>query len=217
MRWIALLLALPLLGACNLVVTADPTFTAADAAGAPALREGLWVSEEANCRFDSRKPVQKWPRCASWYLVRGGEFQTFGKGDKGEPPGWTSMPYVLAAGEPRIMQLDLTGSNAGDSEPQPLFVYLGLAPTAWDEAGRITAEQSWLVQCGPPPLDAKGKPDPLAVTDRPFPGLIVNTGSDPKHGATCTPRDVQALRNAAVASRTLEPPTANRWVRDSLP
>lgn len=210
MRWIALLLALPLLGACNLVVTTEPTFTAADAAGAMALKDGLWVSAEDKCRVDTRKPVARWPRCANWYLVRGGEFLTLSKGDKGGAPGWTSMPYVLAAGEPRILQLDLTGPDDGDSEPQPLFVYRGLAPIAWDETGRVTAEQSWSVQCGPPPLDAKGKRDPLAVTERPFPGLIINRDSDSKQGATCTPRDVQALRDAAVASRSLEPPKIGR-------
>jgi hypothetical protein len=198
------------------VITASPMFTAADAVGAPALKEGLWLVSDADCRVDIRKPVQKWPRCANWYLVRGNEMLGLNAGDRRRPTEWTVIPYVLAAGDPRIMQIDFTSPEAEGDDPSPLFVYMAVVPKAWDEAGRITASQSWSIACGPPPLNAKGKPDPLAVTDKPFPGMTLGKTPDGKN-ASCWPRDAAALRGAATASRAEEALATARWVRDTLP
>jgi hypothetical protein len=70
-----LLLGLP---ACNRVITPTPLFTAADAAGAPRLRDGIWLMEEAvdpddeACVFNLRRSVKRWPDCADWALIREG-------------------------------------------------------------------------------------------------------------------------------------------------
>ncbi len=216
MRWIALFAALPLLGACNFVVTTEPLFTAADAANGPVLRDGLWLTESADCRVDARKPVQNWPKCAKWDVVRGGERLNFSAAAKGDPAEWSSMPFLLASGEPRILQLAEAPSR-DDGKPVTIYVYVGLIPTAHDSDGRITAYRAWMVQCGPPPK-GKGKTK-NDQTDAPFPGLILNKadGSENSISAGCTTSDPRVLRNAAVASRSLERPDAARWVRDTLP
>ena len=51
-----LALAALLLGGCSMVTSPEPMFTAADAVGAPALRDGLWGGED--CRpSEVRKAV----------------------------------------------------------------------------------------------------------------------------------------------------------------
>lgn len=216
MRWIVLFAALPLLGACNFVATTEPLFGPADAANAPVLRDGLWLTESADCRVDTRKPVQRWPECAEWGLVRGGERLDFSAAEKGAPAEWESTSFLLASGEPRIMQM-AQASTGKDGKPVTSYLYAGVIPTAQDSDGRITAFRSWMVQCGPPPKgEGKTKDD---QTDAPFPGLILNQadGSEGSIPAGCTTSDPQALRNAAVASQGLEPPYAVRWIRDTLP
>lgn len=74
MRVLALLLSSLLLGACtNMVRSETPWFGPADAAGAPALREGVWAAVDPDCRFDPDRPLEQWPDCAQGRVIRGGE------------------------------------------------------------------------------------------------------------------------------------------------
>lgn len=219
MRWIVLLAATLLLGACNQVISQTPLFTAADATGAPVLKDGLWLTDDPGCRVDVRKPAHRWPRCAKWQVVRGGEILNLNIDDDGDSPAsWVALPFLLAAGEPRIMQMDSGELMLAESKPSRLYMYLALAPIGQDSEGRITAFRAWPVLCGPPPLDKKGKPDPLFQTDAPFPGMTLLKGQTDKDiSASCTADGPEAVRAAAAASQTFEPIHTERWIRDSLP
>ena len=61
--WLAICAAL-LLGACNMVHSDHPLFTAADAAGAASFRPGVWADPDPGCDFDPNLPVKQWPDCA---------------------------------------------------------------------------------------------------------------------------------------------------------
>ena len=54
-----------MLGGCNLVVSQTPVFRAADAAGAPPFKPGLWASPGPGCTFDESTPFDAWPKCAN--------------------------------------------------------------------------------------------------------------------------------------------------------
>jgi len=236
-RWRAfLILAVGLLlGACsNRVVSTEPWF-AADAAGAPHLREGLWRTEDPKCKVDEAKPAERWPACASWFHVRGNRSfapRWIGTGTdyahNREVVGWTESAIVLAGGAPAILQSDdcqpgeeeaaepaeAAGSMpfppsevAPDTEsaPQNLYCYFAVGVLARSDRGEITAAEIWQVVCGP--LPAKGGD----ITDKPWPGLRLA-------GKDCTADSESALRNAARLSRTLFPGPSSllpriHWVR----
>jgi hypothetical protein len=205
--------SLGLLGACNMVVTKDPVFARADEAGAPQMRLGVWDGDpSADCQVDETKPFPDWPACSNGFVVRGdgtiGEFT-----NQGGKRAWASTDIVLAAGEPRILQLHVT-ADAGDPVMPSMYLYAGFEPTKLDDQGRIVAARSWIAICGPPPPEgAKGPGDkPHPGTLHPFAGLTMDGD-----GNNCTPASPAALRNAARESRALTAPkdiSGSHWVRD---
>lgn len=203
-RLIGLCLML-LLGACNRVITDTPLFSAADSAGAPALRDGVWlIGESEGCRVDVRKPVNRWPDCASWMIVRDGALTGLDR-EKGKAPRWTSIPYVLAAGEPPVLQLAML------EEEVPGYWYFGFEATRTEADGRVSAFTIWPVQCGPPPPPPSGEGEPSYVTREPLPGMTIREQN-------CTTDQPGAVRAAAGASRAWEPdPDTARWVKARYP
>ncbi len=218
---------LALLSACNVVMTKEPLFTQTDGAGAPNLRPGVWIFfKEADCKVDESKPFTEWPDCAGGGLVAPGNVV---KGHKANAPAdqLEDTPFVLAAGDPRIIQLQVdvdlsvqadasasgdatvsTSSSASHARP---YGYGAVRPTKFDDQGRITAFTLWPIQCGPPPKDKDGDYT-AAATLKPLPGLEMKSGD-----AVCTTRSVAALRNAAKASEAWAPPARgdSRWLRDA--
>lgn len=215
MRWKMAALIVPvLLIGCNMVVSDRPWFSETDAAGAPALRDGLWVMlEDADCRFDDSLPADQWPECAGALTVEGNRLTSreWDQPEAGGPRTLSSTDraeIVLAAGNPRIMQFRSLGKAGDNGKEDSGWFYVGIRPTAQDASGRITAFNRWLVQCGPPP-----PPGGRYVTRHPFRGLTV-MGSD------CTATSLAALRNAAARSERLrnskgqiDTPPAH-WVRE---
>jgi hypothetical protein len=209
-----------MLGACNLVVSPTPVFSPADAAGAPPFKPGLWASPDPGCTFDAKAPLDGWPKCAN-----GSEIQpdamiakidpsaATAQNDKsGSGPRKVALKYVLAAGDPRVLQVDLHIREAGLGE-LGFFYFVAVKPTRFDADGRITAAQLWPIQCGPPPPpqatpNANGSDMSKGmVTQHPLPGLKVDNGE-------CTPVDKDAVRNAAVPSRAWADNIGElRWVR----
>jgi hypothetical protein len=227
-RRLALVVAsFALLGACNVVMTKDPLFTQADAAGAANLRPGVWLFfKQADCKFDESRPFTEWPDCAGGGLVTPGNL----KGHKAGAPAdrLEDTPFVLAPGDPRIMQLqvdvdlsvqgsasasgDATASaSSGASHSRP-YGYGAVRPTKFDDQGRITAFTLWPIQCGPPPPKDKDGNDAAPATLKPLPGIEMKPGD-----AVCTTRSVAALRNAAKASEVWAPQARSdsRWIRDA--
>ena len=220
---------LALLSACNVVMTKEPLLTQADAAGAPNLRSGVWIFfKEADCKVDESKPFTEWPDCAGGGLVTPGNVV---KGHKANAPAdqLEDTPFVLAAGDPRIMQLqvdvDLSmqaeATASGDatataSASPPVharpYGYAGVRPTKFDDQGRVTAFTLWPVQCGPPPPKDKQGNDTAPATLKPLPGMEMKAG-DP----VCSTSSVSALRSAAKASEAWAPPARgdSHWIRDA--
>ncbi|NBB14890.1 hypothetical protein GVN21_05865 [Caulobacter sp. SLTY] len=194
------------LSACNLVITTEPTYTAADAAGAPAMKDGLWVSVEKGCDVDLKKPATEWPECAGWIVVKDGAMT--GVGDDGQP---FKVPFVLAAGDPRVMQIELQEKGDGPK----LFMYIGVKPVKSDGEGRIIEYTGWIVQCGPPPPKDSKREDgqPRFGTLEPSPGMVMD-----EQQSGCTPSSKAALTGAAKLSERYELSEprgeATRWVRD---
>jgi hypothetical protein len=208
------LAALALLGACNMVVTKDPVFSKADAAGAPGLRPGVWDGDpKADCQIDESKPFSQWPACASGFVVLD-DHTIGGFSDQGGKHAWATTEYVLAAGEPRVLQLHLT---PGADEPlmPAMYLYAAYRPIRLDDQGRVVAGRAWFVICGPPRVqpaagDAGGKQ--RLGTEHPFAGLTMDSDGD-----NCSPDTPAALRNAARESRALTTPkdlSGSHWVRD---
>jgi hypothetical protein len=207
---------LALLGGCNMVITQEPLFSQADAAGAARLREGVWAQPPAEkCAFDEAAPIKTWPSCANGLVVARDTLSGYsGQGDQRQ---WNSTPYVLAAGEPRVMQFYLTDSLGHSALAPALYIYIDLNPTRFDDQGRITEFQTWFAMCGPPPPQkAIANPDKGAAqtlrmgTLHPLAGLTMD-----KDGNNCTTASQDAVRRAAAASRAWSDEIAtDRWLRD---
>jgi hypothetical protein len=225
------------LSGCNMVVSEEPWFTEAEAQPKPKLRDGLWVNAAPDCRFDEARPAERWPDCAEPAFVRGGETWTM-RWDPGEPgqsrrifAGWESGdPFsgglLVTNGDHLIVQ-DKFGDELGEAPPGETeegnsqgYMYAALRLRRQDEQGKVTAMEMWAVQCGPisePERSAaerrrlRDDPDYAEeanyVTDDPFSGLTIVDNN-------CIAESAEAVRNAAVLSEALRPPTQLRWIRD---
>ena len=138
MRVFGLLMVTALLGGCNVVHTAAPMFSGADAAGAPVIREGVWASPEKNCDFDPNKPVKSWPSCAN-----GGSTSDLKAGEA----------FQLVAGDPPLIQY-----RSVTDDHTVAYFYGAYRPVSFDAQHRVTAMQAWAIDCGPPPAATKSKP-----------------------------------------------------------
>jgi hypothetical protein len=227
-RLTLIVVGLGLLSACNVVMTKDPLFTQSDAAGAPSLRPGVWVFfKDTDCKVDESRPFTEWPDCAGGGLVTAAGNV---KGRKANAPAGEleDNTFVLAAGDPRIMQLqvdvdlsvqadatatgDATASASSSAAHSRPYGYGAVRPTKFDDQGRITAFTLWPIQCGPPPPKNKNGEDVAAATLKPLPGIEMKPGD-----AVCTTRSVSALRNAAKASEAWAPQARgdSHWIRDA--
>jgi len=228
MRQLLILPALMLLCACNVVVTKTPLFTAADEAGAPRMKPGVWlIGKDGDCQLDETKPIDAWPSCAGGAVAKPGEM--VGYDHKDGQGVWEHTPFVLAAGDPRVAQLqvDVTtdvqasaeasgGATAsasvtpsGPQKTKP-YAYAGAVATKTDAQGYIVALRYWPVMCGPPPPKNDKGEDVAMGTLKPLPGMDMRPGD-----ALCTTRSPAALRAAARASRAWADKTMEaHWIRD---
>jgi hypothetical protein len=176
-----------MLGGCAVVTSDRPLFSAAERAGAPVLKPGLWAMPNADCRYDEQAQAATWPECANPSVVTAA---TIAGGER-DASGRTSqvLAYVLARGDPPVVQV-----AAPPSEPKgPKFVYAGLRPTAFDGDRRVTAARIWLALCARPPRakDATLTPPPETLP----PGLVKRPG-DP----SCVAAAADPVRKAVVRS-----------------
>jgi hypothetical protein len=152
---------------------------------------------------------------------------------------WDSTAFILAAGEPRVIQVQL------NSDTGPVYTFLAARPDRFDQQKRIVEIATWPVQCGPPPpggpcslkpaaeaaesaapandvLGSRGPTPPReesetappkksCVTLDPLPGMNVADQD-------CRATDAAAVRNAARLSEKWDPVHQGyRWIRDSFP
>lgn len=242
LRVVAVTVLLFGLSGCNLLVSEEPWFSAADAQPAPSMRDGLWLSATPDCRVDERKPAERWPDCASATFVRGEERwsmqwedldargrrrRTFAGWESAESDGDT---LFVANGDHLIVQSRAEGEAqaAPTDEPAPGaeteraagYGYGAIRLLSHDEAGKVTALEFWYVQCGPlsepeltPARRRRLRDDPELVEER------NDVTDDPFPGLTvvddnCVADSVDAVRNAAALSEALQPPSQIRWIRE---
>ncbi|HEY1447333.1 MAG TPA: hypothetical protein VGF33_02250 [Caulobacteraceae bacterium] len=193
-----------LVAACNVVVTKTPLFSKSDEAGAPPLKPGLWrFRSDQDCKVDESKPLVDWPKCAGGVVFGDGVAGYYDR-DSGTPV-WATQSLVLAAGTPRVGQLQAKISGNVKIGVNP-YVYAGIRATRSDGDGRILEISFWPVQCGPPPSGAG-----MEVTAKPLAGIEMSSG-DP----VCTTTSTDALRAAAKASEAWAPKRLTaRWLRGS--
>ena len=221
LRTLAALAAVLLLGGCNLVVSETPVFTAADAAGAPPLKPGIWAAPQPNCDFKPADPLAQWPKCAGGAAITPTAILAAVDPSSlmapDQPPPASAkpplkVPYVLAAGDPRVMQIHFV-LPIDPAIKAAFFYFIALRPIAHDADGRIIDAEVWLVQCGPPPPPSgKGAAaDQGAITDHPLPGMTVTKGE-------CNPTGKAAVLNAAQPSHAWAGDQVGtlHWVRDGL-
>jgi hypothetical protein len=196
MRMLLLIACAALLGACNVVHSSKPMFSAADAVGGPVFRDGVWASPEPGCRFDPNKPVETWPQCAN-----GAAHFDMKATDS----------YVTIPGNPAILQL----RDVGDDQTVNYF-YAAVTPVRIDGQGRVVGFMAWPVLCGPPnrapKTNASRKTMTLsqAGTRSPLSGMTMDADGD-----NCTPADQAAIRGAATPSRKwADDLRITAWVRD---
>lgn len=179
---------LPLLGACNMAISETPLFGDPDKASFTP-HDGLWLSEDAECRFDSSLLELQWPNCAIWAVVDGSNGKMLIRNGKGEDQ---QARFVIAKGEPLIVQV-LWRDDAKE-DGKTFYVFFGLEPTGTNKSSTTAA--TWEVKCG--------TKDPEGSDIKPYPGL----------SPECRPSSQDAVRASAAASRpTAEMAMTWRWLR----
>jgi hypothetical protein len=214
MRLVLVLASLALLGGCNVLMTKEPLFSKADEAGAPRMRPGVWGNDQTDqCKYDQTQPFASWPDCAGGVVVeRDDRVGSFDR--QSGKPVWTTTPFLIAAGDPRVGQVHLS-ANMGGAPLPAVYIYAAVRPTALDDKGFITATTSWIVLCGPPPPPDAKAPDGQSQrsgTLEPVAGLTMDASAN-----DCVTTSKDAARRAARESQAWTKPdgfTNNHWVRD---
>lgn len=178
-----------LLGACNMVISETPMFAEADRA-ATAPRDGIWLRDDAECRFDFSRPESDWPECALWVVVRNsGRELEVSDGKKQRQ----YLRSLLSGGAPAIIEAQWTDDAKYPAETIYGFYAYEAQPAGPD--GRFVRASTWPVECG---IQAKGGSE-----IQPFPGITPE----------CRPTSKEVIRAAAVSSRRAEQIDTWRWLR----
>ncbi|MBS0295673.1 MAG: hypothetical protein JSR45_05125 [Proteobacteria bacterium] len=201
-RLLLALAAAALLGACNMVTTVDPMFP--PSTEREKLRDGVWATTNEPCEFDAAAPVKDWPVCVGATLVKGDHITLWDP----QAHNRSDVDAIWTKGPPPVAQVLMKFEPSKDpKEPDHLYVYGGFEVEKRDAQGRVVELEAWNVLCGPPRVLKPGEARTTDMTDHPFPGLTIDRN--------CEPKDIAALRGAAVASRPHdEHPLHMRWIRD---
>lgn len=186
-RTLLLFSTLAALGACNMVISEAPMFGESDRAKLIP-RDGVWLADVEDCRFDAGQPEASWPKCAVWVIARdrGRELLlTDGKGQS------QRIVAIYASGSPAIVQGQWT--DDAKKPPSTLYGFYGLEPAKVGPNGRFAAASIWPVECG---IKSGAGIDP-------FPGI----------SPECRPSSKKAIRAAAKSSRPTAEISRLRWLR----
>jgi hypothetical protein len=198
-----------MLAGCNLVTSPTPLFAPADAGGQAQLRPGVWIQEKPDCAVDAALPMERWPGCADGWVVRPDEIVA-GREPTAPRASWTHYPFVLAQGDPAILQVKMTEGGA-----PPTYIFGGLRPLKRDGEGRVVEYKLWPALCGPPPPpDPKGQ-RATAATQQPIDGMVMN--KDDQNCVASGPTPVRESVQKSEAWDAKDPGQESnlaRWVRD---
>src|SRR5262245_44794317 len=176
------------LSACNMAVSGHPIFCN-EPSSTIRLKDGLWAVDDADCHVNTKRPVQRWPKCAGWLVVSDNRLV----GGKDSVPN--PVELVIAGGKPPILEFPWD-----DPEKKTrAYFYLALEPGPTDSSGDTTDFQGWTVACG-----IQQPSDTLEPKIQHFPGM----------NDDCNPESVEALRGAAAAGPQGTDKKAQwRWIR----
>ena len=202
-------------------------------------------AEATECPVDEKKPAKSWWPCGQWLALGSGKIRIWRveitdadadrlqRGELSVPTKghWSSYGYVLAEGEPMVLQLavpmdemTLSPQTRQQGHPQIFYGYFGAVATRRGADGRIEALETWPVLCGPPP-----PPKPVSEMiehedseessgSKPSGTLSPFAGIEMTDDESCTTGSAEVLRNAAVASRAFADGTGTmRWVEGAKP
>jgi hypothetical protein len=212
MRLIPILLAFPLLAACNQVYSRQPLVGEAHEGGDPELRPGLWSLSGVNetCQFDIRKPLRDWPDCGVGLEIRRGQMFLVSAHNR-----LYAQSQRFVDGDPILLQAHWkTDVLADPRAPEPKdtdnpfygWTYYAVTPTRMDGEGHIREATVVQALCGPLPPARPINPAPK-VTDRPYAGLKVVRDN-------CVAEDLEAVKRSLALSASLGEPRTLKWVRD---
>ena len=188
-RHALLALLLPVLGACNMLISETPMYSDADPAKI-APRNGLWLSPNRGCEFDKGQPESAWPDCAMWIVVRDqGSAMLLSDGKKQVE----ALSGFFAAGEPTILQARWI--DTAKESRKPYYGFYALEPHQVGPDGIFSAATIWVVECG---TQANRNAEIV-----PFPGI----------GPECRATSKDAIRMAAEKSRRTDTMEEWRWLR----
>jgi len=178
------------LGACNMAISDQPMFSDAQRSSVQ-LRDGYWVMDDRECRFDAAQRAEAWPECADWAVIVGNRIV----GERVKDLGGVDPALFIADGKPLILQMHSKPQKGEES----FYHFAAIEPAATDADGRVGAFALWIVKCGVEERKPRG-----SAKVKPYPGF----------NAECRPVSVEALRAAAIASRP-QSDELNRlkWVR----
>jgi hypothetical protein len=187
-KQITLLVSLSLLGGCNMVVSEKAMFADSDRSDV-APRDGIWLGDKDDCKFDSSKAESEWPRCAMQVVVRGSGRQLTLVDSKETQ----QVAATFVAGNPALIEAQWIDDAKTPSKPT--YGYFGLESEPLKQDGRFIRASLWSVECG--------VKSPAGSEIRPFPGITPE----------CRPTSKDAIRAAALASRRTGEVQKWRWVR----
>jgi len=177
------------LTACNMAISDHPML-AGQPKSALELKDGLWTLDDPDCKFDHRRPVHRWPKCAGWMILKDGRIVGGKDAKRGEVP----VELLIADGTPPILEFPLKDEGKKVAEG---YAYIAIEPTA-NDAGRVTTMNFWIVGCG-----TEKVPGSTSEID-PYPGIDKD----------CHPLSIDALRAAATLSRPSPEKLGRiRWIR----
>lgn len=182
-----LLHLLATLSACNMVISETPMFTESDQS-ALLPKDGVWLGDVEDCRFDAGQAEASWPKCAVWVIARKSGRELVVTDGKRQSQ---RVVAIFASGTPNVVQGKWT--DDAKKPPSTLYGFYGLEPGKVGPNGRFAAASIWPVECG-----IKSG----AGIDR-FPGI----------SPECRPSSKKAIRAAAKSSRPAAEVSRLRWLR----
>lgn len=179
-----------MLGACNMAISETAVFAERDAAPLRP-RDGIWLSDDADCHFDPALPEAQWPGCAIWLIVHSSGRELLLQDGKGQAQ---QARYLIASGRPTIVQV--LWRDEAKEDGKTFYVFFGLEPGPDQADGTFVTASSWEVKCG--------VKDPSSSEIAPYPGITPE----------CRPKSGGGIRSAAVASRPAAEMAMDwRWLR----
>jgi hypothetical protein len=157
-------------------------------------KDGLWISTDAECDFDSNRSESEWPECAVWIISRSSGRDLILSDGKGQSQ---RLGALFATRNSMVAELSWLDDAKESAERRFGYYALEAQQDAPDQ--QFTMLLAWPVECG--------VQDEASSKINPFPGIT----------ADCRPTSKDAIRAAAVASRRPEQVTTWRWLRSERP